>query len=130
MVVINRVSNRRFLRVNIAKESSAIIGAKWSWCVNARASNIRMHRIAKSGFRVDEAIRGRIVMIVAVDPGEGTTEVEVELGRAEGSFHEDGDGVEKGVVVFVNGSNKGCLERKKRKRKKEQEQEKRGIFEE
>lgn len=74
-----------------------------------------MQRIVESGIAGDETVSGGIVMVVAVDPGESAAEIEVEFGRPEGSLEMDGDGVKKGDMIFVNGSDEGCLKREKRK---------------
>ena len=82
-----------------------------------------VERIGERRIAFDETVRGRVIVVVAVDPGEGAAEIEVEIGRTEGSFNVDGDGVEAGVVIFVNGSDKGCLEREKWKGKERESEE-------
>uniref|UniRef100_A0A0A0KAJ2 Uncharacterized protein n=1 Tax=Cucumis sativus TaxID=3659 RepID=A0A0A0KAJ2_CUCSA len=83
--------------------------------LDAGAANSLVEGIGERGIAKDEFVRGRVVILVAVDPGEGAAEVEVEGGWAEGSFEVEGDGVEERGMVFVERSNESCLKRIQRK---------------
>lgn len=122
MTVINKlISEGWFLRIGEGEDG--IVGADGRWSLNAGAANILVEGNGERRIAKDELVRGRVVMVVAVDPGEGAAEVEVEAGWPERRFEVDGDGIEKGDMVFVNGSDEGRLERIQRKRKKKEEEE-------
>lgn len=112
------------------ERAGVVVAARTDWTLVAVAAAGVAGELALASAALDGVVEDGLVALLAHHPYVAAAQVEGEVKRSEGAPHEEGDGVEAGFGIFVDGGNQrvpsSCADRLREREEGEEEEEEDG----